>query len=133
MENNNETIENKAAAILAGLSENDRETIEFLLKNIDLVIYIKGIKHCKEIIYDGADPATINITFQELVILLPAGKLDDVHESYRMNFEKVKYSRRQGRNMFAMMINDKPVPIRRPYVDVFKMRCILNGKWRGRK
>jgi DNA-binding LytR/AlgR family response regulator len=133
MEMNNETTENTAAAILAGLSENDRETIDFLLKNIDHVIFIGGDKHKKTFYYDNAEPVSIYITFTDLDILLPAGKLDDVHESYRINFEKVKYSRRQGRDIFAMMINDKQVPIRRPYVDLFRMRCILSGKWRGRK
>ncbi len=66
---------------MAGLSENDRKTIKFLLENINDVIFIAADGHPKDFIYENANPGRIIITVEILLIILPPGTLDQVHAS----------------------------------------------------
>jgi DNA-binding LytR/AlgR family response regulator len=129
----NQTRADKAAAILAGMSIHDKEIIETLRENIDNVIYIEGDKHDKAIVFSGRDPESIRITFGDLDVLLPQGKLDDVHESYWINFAKVEFPRLVVRDLFAVMSNGKSIPIRRPDAKAFKEKCLKAGKGRKAK
>jgi hypothetical protein len=132
MENNNETIENKVAAILAGLSMNDRDLIVKVLENKYIVIYVKGDEHYKKIFIVRCKPITINITFDDLVFLITYIILDDVHASYRLNFERVVAYCLMGRDVFAVMSNKELVPIRRADAKAFKQKCKSQGKMRDK-